>query len=293
MAKSLLIHARAKINLYLNVTGKRPDGYHNLQTVFHSIQLHDDVILRPLAKQEILIRCDHPLVPCDTRNLAYQAAQLLMNHIGIASGVEISIKKRIPVAGGLAGGSADAAAVLWGMNQLFEFGLTHTDLMCLGLQLGADVPFCLLGGAALGRGVGEILTPLPPLKDAYMLLANPGIEVRTSWVFQHLHFALTNTSADDIILRGCLENGDRRGVAENMYNCLEVPVFLKFPDVESLKCELAGCHGSYGALMSGSGATVFSIMRDAASARQAASRFCDRLTFCTATVTSGAGLSTA
>ena len=293
MAKSLLIHAHAKINLYLNVTGKRPDGYHNLQTVFHSIQLHDDVILRPLARQEILIRCDHPLVPCDTRNLAYQAAQLLMNRIGIACGVEISIKKRIPVAAGLAGGSADAAAVLWGMNQLFEFGLTHTDLMCLGLQLGADVPFCLLGGAALGRGVGEILTPLTPLKDTYMLLANPGIEVRTSWVFQHLHFALTNTSADDIILRGCLENGDRRGVAKNMYNCLEVPVFLKFPDVESLKCELAGCHGSYGALMSGSGATVFSIMRDAASARQAASRFCDRLTFCTATVTSGAGLSTA
>ena len=293
MAKSLLIHAHAKINLYLNVTGKRPDGYHNLQTVFHSIQLHDDVILRPLARQEILIRCDHPLVPCDTRNLGYQAAQLLMNHIGIVCGVEISIKKRIPMAAGLAGGSADAAAVLWGMNQLFEFGLTHTDLMCLGLQLGADVPFCLLGGAALGRGVGEILTPLPPLKDTYMLLANPGIEVRTSWVFQHLHFALTNTSADDIILRGCLENGDRRGVAENMYNCLEVPVFLKFPDVESLKCELASCRGSYGALMSGSGATVFSIMRDAASARQAASRFCDRLTFCTATVTSAASLSTA
>lgn len=293
MAKSLLIHAHAKINLYLNVTGKRPDGFHNLQTVFHSIQLHDDVILRPLARQEILIRCDHPLVPCDTRNLGYQAAQLLMNHTGIMCGVEISIKKRIPVAAGLAGGSADAAAVLWGMNQLFKFGLTHTDLMCLGLRLGADVPFCLLGGAALGRGVGEILTALPPLKETHILLANPGIEVRTSSVFQHLHFALTNTAPDDIILRGCLENGDQRGVAENMYNCLEVPVFLKFPDVESLKSELAGCDGSYGALMSGSGATVFSIMRDAASARQASSKLCDRLTFCTTTHTSNASLSTA
>lgn len=290
MAKSLLIHAHAKINLYLNVTGKRPDGYHNLETIFHSIQLHDDVILRPLARREILIRCDHPLVPCDTRNLGYRAAQLLINHTDTMCGVEVSIKKRIPVAAGLAGGSANAAAVLWGMNQLFEFGLTQTDLMCLGLQLGADVPFCLLGGAAIGRGVGEILTPLPPLEETYLLLANPGIEVRTSWVFQHLHFALTNKSADDIILRGCLENGDRRGVAENMYNCLEVPVFLKFPDVESLKCKLAACHGSYGALMSGSGATVFSIMRDAASARQVASRFCDRLTFCTATLTSGASL---
>ena len=290
MVKSLLVHAHAKVNLYLDVTGKRPDGYHDIETVFHSIELHDDVILRPLSNSEISIQCDHPSVPCDTQNLAYQAAQLLMNHADTMCGVEISIKKRIPVAAGLAGGSTDAAAVLWGMNQLFDFGLTQTDLMCLGLQLGADVPFCLLGGAAIGRGVGEVLTPLPPLDETYILLANPGIEVRTRWAFQHLHFALTNKSADDIILRGCLESGDRRGVAENMYNCLEVPVFLKFPDIEALKRNLAGCHGSYGALMSGSGATVFSIMRDAASAHEAASGLSSRLAFCTATLTSGAGL---
>ncbi len=290
MAKSLLVHAHAKVNLYLNVTGKRSDGYHDIETVFHSIRLHDDVVLRPLARPEISIQCDHPLIPCDARNLGYQAAQLLMNRTGNMCGVQISIIKRIPVAAGLAGGSANAAAVLWGMNQLFEFGLTQADLMCIGLQLGADVPFCLLGGAAIGRGVGEVLTPLPPLKETHLLLANPGIEVRTSWAFHHLHFALTNKSPDDIILRDCLENGDRRGVAESMYNCLEVPVFLRFPDVEVLKSELAGCDGSYGALMSGSGATVFSIMRDTASARQAVSSFRDRLAFCTATPTSGASL---
>lgn len=293
MAKSLLVHAHAKVNLYLNVTGKRPDGYHDIETVFHSIQLHDDVVLRPLAKPEILIQCSHPLVPCDSRNLGYRAARLMMNYTGNVGGLEVSIKKRIPVAAGLAGGSADAAAVLWGMNQLFELGLTQTELMGLGLQLGADVPFCLLGGAAIGRGIGEILTSLPPLEETHLLLTNPGIEVRTSWVFRHLHFALTNTSPDDIILLGCLEDGDRRGVAENMYNCLETPVFLKYPDVEALKRELAGCRGSYGALMSGSGATVFSIMRDAVSARQAVSRFRNRFTFCTATLTSGASLSMA
>ena len=290
MAKSLLVHAHAKINLYLNVTDKRPDGYHNLETVFHSIQLHDDVTLRRLARQEIVIQCDHPSVPCDTRNLGYRAAELMMSYMDKRCGVEISIKKRIPVAAGLAGGSADAAAVLWGMNELFEVGLTQTDLMRLGIKLGADVPFCLLGGAAIGRGVGEVLTPLPPLEKTCLLLANLGIEVRTSWVFQHLHFALTNKSTDDIILRSCLKNGDRRGVAENMYNCLEVPVFLKYPDVEALKCELAGFHGSYGALMSGSGATVFSIMRDGASACHAQSRFIDRLAFCTTTLTSADSL---
>ena len=293
MSKSLLVHAHAKINLYLNVTGTRPDGYHDIKTVFHSIQLHDDVILRTLSKPEILIQCDLQSVPCGARNLGYRAAQLLMNHTGRMCGVEISIKKRIPVAAGLAGGSADAAAVLWGMNQLFEFDLTQTDLMTLGLQLGADVPFCLLGGAAVGRGVGEILTPLPPLEETDVLLANPGIEVKTSWVFQHLHFALTNESPDDIMLRQCLESGNRRGVAENMHNCLETPVFLKFPDVEALKSELAGCRGSYGALMSGSGASVFSIMQDTVSARQVISKFRGRLAFCAATLTSGVGLSIA
>ena len=293
MTKSLLVHAHAKVNLYLNVTGKRPDGYHDIETVFHSIQLHDDVVLRPLSNPKISIQCDHQSVPCDARNLGYRAAQLLVNHTGRMCGVEISIKKRIPVAAGLAGGSADAAAVLWGMNQLFEFGLTQTELMALGLQLGADVPFCLLGGAAVGRGVGEILTPLPPLEETDLLLANPGIEVKTGWVFQHLHFALTNKSPDDIILRDCLESGNRRGVAENMYNCLETPVFLKFPDLKVLKYELAGCRGSYGALMSGSGATVFSIMQDTISVRQVVSRFRSRLAFCTATLTSGVGLSIA
>ena len=293
MAKSLLIHAHAKINLYLNVTGKRPDGYHDIETVFHSIQLHDDVILRPLSKPEISIQCDHQSVPCDARNLGYRAAQLLVNYTGGMCGVEISIKKRIPVAAGLAGGSANAAAVLWGMNQLFEIGLTQTELMTLGSLLGADVPFCLLGGAAVGRGVGELLTPLPPLGETDVLLANLGIEVKSSWVFQHLHFALTNNSPDDIILRDCLESGNRRGVAENMYNCLETPVFLRFPDVKMLKYELASCHGSYGALMSGSGATVFSIMQDAISVRHVVSRSRSRLAFCTATLTSSVGLSVA
>ncbi|MDE0299353.1 MAG: 4-(cytidine 5'-diphospho)-2-C-methyl-D-erythritol kinase [Candidatus Poribacteria bacterium] len=293
MVKSLLVRAHAKINFYLNVTGKRPDGYHDIETVFHSIGLHDDVTLRRLSKPEILIQCNHPSVPCDAQNLGYRAAQLLMIHTDSRYGVDISIKKRIPPAGGLAGGSANAAAVLRGMNELFEFGLSQPELMCLGLQLGADVPFCLLGGAAIGRGVGEILTPLPALKETHLLLTNQGIEVRTGWAFQHLHFALTNRPLDDIIVRGFLEHGDRRGLAENMYNCLEIPVFLKFPDIEALKCELASCHGSYGALMSGSGATVFSVMQDAASADQVSAGLSERFAFCTTTTTSSVGLSLA
>ena len=286
MADSLRIHAHAKVNLYLKIVGKRPDGYHDIETIFHSIQLHDDVTLCKQPKSGISIRCDHPAVPCDERNLAYQAAKLLINHAGELSSVEISIEKRIPVAAGLAGGSADAAAVLYGMNQLFEFGLTQTDLMQLGAQLGADVPFCLLGGAARGRGIGEVLTPLPTLDEAWLVLANPGFAVPTGWAFENLDFPLTNPSPDVIIPIRCLQNGDIRGVAENMYNSLEAPVFSKHPDVGALKTRLADCSGSYGALMSGSGATVFSLMQDAGKAHQAASRFGSGTVFCTAIRTS-------
>ena len=159
---ALRVQAHAKINLYLDVIGKRPDEYHEIETVFHSIGLHDDIYLRKRADREITVHCEHPHVPCDPRNLAYRAAKLLVDNMSDLSGIDIKILKRIPVAAGLGGGSADAAAVLCGMNALFDLGLTQRDLMRLGVQLGADVPFCILGGAALGQGIGEILTPLPP-----------------------------------------------------------------------------------------------------------------------------------
>ena len=288
--KYLHVQAHAKINLYLNVVGKRPDGYHEIETIFHSIGLHDDVVLRKRGDRQITVRCDHPQVPCDERNLAYRAAKLLLDNTPDLSGVEITILKRIPVAAGLGGGSADAAAVLCGMNTLCDLGLMQSDLMQLGVQLGADVPFCILGGAALGRGIGEILTPLPPLEEAWLLLANPGVEIPTAWVYQQINLSLTPPEKNVTILTRCLRSGEFFSSVSHLYNGLEIPVLAKYPVVAEIKAKLAKCPGSCGVLMSGSGATVFALMRSRAQANLAAANFESDFAFCIATPTSSVGL---
>ena len=287
---ALRVQAHAKINLYLDVIGKRPDGYHEIETVFHSIGLHDDIYLRKRADREITVHCEHPHVPCDPRNLAYRAAKLLVDNMSDLSGIDIKISKRIPVAAGLGGGSADAAAVLYGMNTLFDLGLTQRDLMRLGVQLGADVPFCILGGAALGQGIGEILTPLPSLEDAWILLANPGLEISTPWVYQHINLSLTAPKKNVTILTRCLRGGEFSSVARHLYNGLEVPVLSKYPVVTEIKTKLNNCPGSCGVLMSGSGATVFAFMQSQAEAKLAAANFESDFAFCSATPMSSVGV---
>ena len=288
--QDIRVRAHAKINLYLDVVGKRQDGYHNLETIFHSIGLHDDVIIRKQDKNGITVRCEHPAVPSDSRNLAHRAAQSLSDEIGGIGGIVIDISKQIPVAAGLAGGSANAAAVLHGINQLFELGLAQDVLMRLGAQLGADVPFCLHGGAALGLGIGDRLTRLPALPDVSLLLLNPGIEVSTASVFKKLNFSLTKPKKAGIIIKAYVEKGDVVGVGKNLYNCLETPVFSQYPEVGALKDELSTQAGCYGALMSGSGATVFGILCDKNTARQNVSHFKNRVSFCASTVTSPVGV---
>ena len=286
----LRLQAHGKINLYLDVIGKRPDGYHEIETIFHSIGLHDEIYLRKRTDKQITVHCEHPHVPSDPRNLAYRAAKLLQDNTPDLGGVEIKILKRILVAAGLGGGSADAAAVLCGMNALFDLGLTQTDLMRLGVQLGADVPFCILGGAALGRGIGEILTPLPPLGKAWILLANPGFEISTTWVYQQINLSLTAPKKNVTILTRCLRNGELLSVARHLYNGLEVPVLSKYPVISEIKTKLANCPGSYGVLMSGSGATVFGFMRSQAEANLAAANFENDFAFCSATSMSSVGV---
>ena len=286
----LCIQAYAKINLYLDVIGKRPDGYHEIETIFHSIGLHDDIYLRKRADRQITVHCEHPHVPCDPRNLAYRAAKRLLDRTPDLSGVDITILKRIPVAAGLGGGSADAAAVLYGMNALFDLGLTQRDLMQLGVQLGADVPFCMLGGAAFGRGIGEVLTPLPPLEDAWILLVNPGFEISTAWVYQQINLSLTPPKKNVTIPIRCLRNGEFFSLARHLYNGLEVPVLSKYPVVAEIKTKLNNCLGSCGVLMSGSGATVFAFMQSQAEANLAAANFENDFAFCSATPMSSVGV---
>ena len=288
--QNIRVRAHAKINLYLDVVGKREDGYHNLETIFHSIGLHDEVIIRKQGTKGITVHCEHPGVPCDSRNLAYRAAQCLSDEVGGVGGIIIDIYKRIPVAAGLAGGSANAAAVLHGVNQLFELGFTQEMLMRLGAQLGADVPFCLHGGAALGLGIGDQLTRLPALSDVSLLLLNPGIDISTASVFRNLNFSLTKRKRVGIIIKTYVEKSDVVGIGKNLYNRLEVPVFSEYPEIAALKNELSTQTECYGALMSGSGATVFAMMYDRDAARRSESHFKNRVSFCTSTVTSPVGV---
>ena len=209
---------------------------------------------------------------------------------GGIGGIEIDIHKRIPVAAGLAGGSANAAAVLHGVNELFRLGFAKETLMRFGAQLGADVPFCLHGGAALGLGIGDRLTRLPALSDVSLLLLNSGIEISTATVFKRLNFSLTTQEKRVIIIKTYLEKGDVAGIGKNLYNLLEVPVFSQYPEIAALKTELSLQTGSCGALMSGSGATVFAVMRNGDAARWSESHFKNRVRFCTTTVTSPVGV---
>ncbi|RKU24048.1 4-(cytidine 5'-diphospho)-2-C-methyl-D-erythritol kinase [Candidatus Poribacteria bacterium] len=288
--RNLRVRAHAKINLYLNVVGKREDGYHNLETIFHSIGLYDDVIIRKQNRKDITVHCEHPAVPSDAGNLAHRAAQRLSDAVGGIGGIAINIYKRIPVAAGLAGGSANAAAVLHGVNELFGLGFTQEALMHIGAQLGADVPFCLHGGAALGLGIGDQLTRLPVLPDLPLFLLNPGIEISTAAIFKKLNFALTTREKDGIIIRTYIEKGDILSIGKNLYNLLEIPVFSEHPEIAALKTELSTQPGCCGALMSGSGATLFAMMHDSEAARQSESHFKHKVSFCETTVTNPVGV---
>lgn len=252
--------AYAKINLGLDVLRKREDGYHEVRMVMQSIGLCDELHIQK-AEQGILIKTDAQEIPTGEGNLIYKAARLLMEEYPIYGGVVVQLKKRIPVAAGLAGGSTDAAAAIRGMNRLFELGM-DTQAMCrLGAKIGADVPYCILGGTALAEGVGEQLTPLPDAPGAIVLLAKPDFGVSTAEVYGKLQADRLKVHPDiDGMTRAVLKN-DLSGITERMGNVLETVTIPAYPKIEQIKTFMKE-HGATEALMSGSGPTVFGIYTD-------------------------------
>ena len=287
---TIKVIANAKINLYLDVVGKRADGYHNLETILHSVELNDELILTKRAKKGISVNCTHPDVPIDKQNLVYLAAQALFKTVGGFGGIDIHINKRIPVAAGLAGGSANAAATLIGVNDLFDLGVPNKVLTQIGGQLGADVPFCLQGGAAFGTGIGDVLETLKPLQEISVVLINSGIQITTKSVFDKLHIPLTRTEKNCIIIKAFFEAGDIVGIAENLFNLLEIPVFTNYPNLSKLKNEVSKQEGCLGVLMSGSGPTLFALMENESAAKQCMTYFKNRVSFCFSTQTSCVGV---
>ncbi len=286
----LRLRANAKINLFLEVLDKRPDGYHNIETVFQSIDLHDVIILRGSSPGIIEVECDNPQVPLDSSNLAYRAAELLSRESGESFGAQIRIIKRIPVGAGLAGGSTDAAAALVGLNELWGLDYSTEELMCLGSKLGADVPFCILGGTALGRGKGDELTQLTPFSDVPIVLANPGFQVSTSWAYAALrNLSLTRARKNANILIAKMRRRDVSSIGGELFNIFESVVMGEYPLVGEIREELIQA-GALGALMTGSGPTVFALARDTSGARHICEQASCLADFCIVAKTSNVSI---
>ena len=273
MAKAVAkirLAAHAKINLALDVLGKRPDGFHAVSMIMQSVGLHDTVEMT-WKESGISLACDREELPCDHNNLAFRAAGLLIQECGVKQGVHIDLAKRIPLAAGLAGGSSDAAAVLKGLNVLWKLSLTPSELEALAARLGSDVPFCLWGGTAWAAGRGEILTPLPDFADRGVVLANPPLQVATAWVYGNYRPQATFFHPDIDRMRNAIENGDFAAVTKNLGNMLETVTVSAHPQIDAIKNAFFQS-GAKGVLMSGSGPTVFALTPDRESAAQLAAR---------------------
>lgn len=260
---SISLKAPAKVNYLLDVIRRRPDGYHDLRMVMQRVNLCDDITITLTDSPGITVRCGKHGVPDGPGNIAWKAASVLLELAGGSQGADILITKRIPVAAGLGGGSSDAASVLMGMNELLKLGLSDQRLMEIGVKLGADVPFFIFKTTALAEGIGEALTAMPEMPKAWVLLVNPGVHVSTAWVYNNLK--LTN--------RGELAKlptfyGSAEDICSIFANDLESVTIPAFPVIAEIK-EAMLQHGAIGAMMSGSGPTVFGLYRDRDTAEQA------------------------
>lgn len=276
--------ANAKINLYLEVIGNRPDGFHELVMVMQSVALADRITLKPLSTPTIQLHCSHPQVPTDHTNLAFRAVSLLQKRFpeqtNRQGGVDITIDKQIPVGAGLAGGSANAAATLMGLDILWKLGLTRIELQELGAALGSDVPFCLSGGCAIATGRGEELASLGKSPSLYAVLGKyDSLSVSTPWAykayrqqFENTYLALEDTASlkqrRDRIHSGpmvkAVSHQDAVAIGQHLHNDLEkvvLPARAKVMDLKEVMTKAAKQHGGLGTMMSGSGPTVFSLAK--------------------------------
>ena len=265
------LRALAKINLGLDVTGKREDGYHEVRMVMQTIQMYDQLEIKESKEPGIRLTTNLPFLPCNDGNLVYKAAKILMDEFDIRQGVDMNLTKFIPVAAGMAGGSSDAAAALVGINRMFQLGLTKRQLMERGVQIGADVPYCVMRGTALAEGIGEKLTSLPGVPMCYVLIGKPGINVSTKFVYGNLHLDEVTKHPDIDGMVEAIRNHDLYGITDRMGNVLESVTCPAYPVIDEIKREMTDA-GALNAMMSGSGPTVFGLFENKMEARKAQER---------------------
>ena len=262
------LKALAKINLGLDVVRRREDEYHEVRMIMQTIQLYDRLDIKRTQEPGIQIQTNLSFLPVNENNLIYKAAKLLMDEFSITDGVSVKLDKRIPVAAGMAGGSTDAAAMLIGVNRLFSLGLTKRQLMERGVQIGADVPYCIMRGTALAEGIGEALSPLPPMVKCPVLIAKPSISVSTKFVYQNLKLDDTTIHPDIDRLIDDIKAKNLHDIAAHMGNVLETVTIPNYPVIDEIKKHMLS-NGAVGALMSGSGPTVFGLFDDEDTAKKA------------------------
>ena len=262
------VEANAKINLTLDILGKRPDGYHEVAMVMQTVGLHDTLTLEK-REQGISLNINVPWLKADEKNLAWRAAALVQEEFGLTGGVHIELTKRIPVAAGLAGGSADAAAVLKGMSELYGLNLSDNKLCELGAKLGSDIPFCLLGGTMLATGRGEVLKRLPDMPETWVVLVKPRISVSTAWAYQNYDEQGAERHPDNEAIQKEIARGNRKGVAKLLCNVLESVTINKYDVIERYK-QMMLAKGAMASMMSGSGPTVFALAKNREQAEEIA-----------------------
>ncbi len=265
---NISLKALAKINLGLDVVRRREDGYHEVRMIMQTIHLYDKLDIVKTRETGIAITSNLSYVPTNENNLVYKAGKLLMDEFNIKEGVSVHLQKRIPVAAGMAGGSSDAAAMLYGMNEIFDLGLTRQQLMDRGVKIGADVPYCLMRGTALAEGIGEKLTSLPPMVKCPVLIAKPQISVSTKFVYENLKLDENTVHPDIDQLVEDIENKDLHAIAGHMGNVLETVTIPEYPVIAQIKEQMMRS-GAINSMMSGSGPTVFGLFEDEDVARKA------------------------
>lgn len=266
--KQIKLKAYAKINLGLDVLRKREDGYHEVRMIMQTIRLFDRITMTKTRKNDIYLETNLSFLPTDERNLVYRAVKMMKEEFDIQEGIRIELNKKIPVCAGMAGGSTDAAAALVGMNRLFQLKLSEKQLMEYGVKLGADVPYCIMRGTALSEGIGEKLSRVAPIPSCYILIAKPNLNVSTKFVYENLNLPAIKSHPDIDLLLRALEEEDLYTLASNLGNVLETVTIERYPVIEQVKKSMLA-KGAIGALMSGSGPTVFGIFDSEAKIKEA------------------------
>ncbi|MBE6848597.1 MAG: 4-(cytidine 5'-diphospho)-2-C-methyl-D-erythritol kinase [Ruminococcus sp.] len=269
MNRKIRLRCHAKINLSLDVTGRREDGYHTLESIFQSVTVYDILTVSVQSGNGIVLRCNVAGLPCDERNLAYRAAQAMLEESGIACKIVIDLQKHIPSGAGMGGGSADAAGVLFALNKLMNCGYSNEKLREIGIKLGADVPFLLMGGTALAEGIGEVLTALPPLPELPLVILKGRQGISTPKAYAAIDALEAPFHPDTVQMRKAVETQDVALLAQHCGNTFEGAVALA--DVERAKAALLE-DGALCAVMTGSGSAVFGIFPDKVSAQACAEK---------------------